>query len=109
MSPGHENDARECLGMLKTACRWIVVLTAFFVLGVFCGQCHAGWLKAVCEKYLVADDPYQFETYSEQWVIKHLQSLRIKEAWGKASDNDLTMIVILEKDLERREWIRSLK
>lgn len=72
------------------------------------GLAHAGWFTDLCARRLVAHDTYQYETTDEAWILKELDRLKIRRAWGTATVHDLDHLTILQGELDRRAWISGL-
>jgi hypothetical protein len=64
---------------------------------------HAGWWADFCEKHLVAEDPYQYEQTSTEWLDREIAKYQIKEAWGKLDNQEKTHLRILLRERNQRE------
>lgn len=69
---------------------------------LFTTHAHAGWFKSWCERKLVADDPYQFETASTDWVIKQFTFMQTRDRWKTLPEQDAGLYAILRRELEIR-------
>ncbi len=63
---------------------------------------QAGWFSRWCERHLVTDDPFQFESTSIDWIRREVDRLEIKSQWRKLDDKDLRYWALLVNELERR-------
>ncbi len=70
---------------------------------VFSAQSHAGWLKNFCRDVIVADDPYQFEHYRQEWLEREAERLHIKKFWGTITEQDAIYLEIIDNELLRRK------
>lgn len=84
---------------------WRHSLKLFLVLAFAVSvRAHAGWWTDFCERHLIADDPYQFETASTEWLIREVRWL---EAAREPTAHELSLIRILRSELERRALFSS--
>lgn len=60
---------------------------------------HAGWFQEFCERHLIADDPYQFESYSLETLAEMYQSEGATCSWRKQKTYRLR---ILGQEIRRR-------
>jgi hypothetical protein len=63
---------------------------------------RAGWWQSFCERHLIADDPYQFETVASDWLDREIGRLEIRAAWNKITERDARMLEILRAERMRR-------
>lgn len=64
---------------------------------------HAGWWSDFCSRHLMANDPYQFETASTEWLRQAIDRLEIKERWGKIEPEDQWYLDTMRRTLKERE------
>ena len=72
------------------------------------GHARAGWFGDFCSRYLVADDPYQYETVSREGIDRRLAPLAVKKAWGKLEGQDATDFRLLTDELRRRDELAEI-
>lgn len=63
---------------------------------------HAGWFSDFCERHLVANDPYQFEQTSSEFLMQEIAKLEIKEKWGTITRDDKSILLIMRREIELR-------
>lgn len=80
----------------------------FLILVLAPARAHAGRFKDWCARNLVADDPYQYEEYATAWVERRIDQLKIRQVWGRATPEELSMLRLLEAEMRRREMLRRL-
>lgn len=73
----------------------VIKILAFTVLAG-----HASRWQDFCERYLVANDPYQFETTSLLWLLRERDRYRAMNEW---TYQDQAMFKIITDEIERRK------
>jgi hypothetical protein len=62
----------------------------------------ANWFKQACEKWIIADDPFEFEQISLDWIVREVERLSIKDAWAKLDTKEQRRLQYLKSELARR-------
>lgn len=73
----------------------------FFLLGGV-APAHAAWWSNFCQRHLIADDPYQFETATEIGLRREHYRYSSKIKNGFASKRDRQIFELIETELKRR-------
>lgn len=60
------------------------------------------WWGGFCERYLVADDPYQFEKAPTDWLLREEMRYQLLIVAESADRHDLAMLKIIQHELARR-------
>jgi len=63
----------------------------------------AGWLSNFCSRHLIADDPYQWEGYSRQWLEQERARLQIKANHNMADRNEKIRLMHIKDELRIRD------
>lgn len=77
----------------------MVILSSIYVL--FSSTAHAGWWGDWCERHLIADDPYQFEQVSDEWIVDEIERLEMRE--GQLDARETRYLGLLRAELEARQ------
>lgn len=75
----------------------MAIISSLYIL--FSSTASAGWWHNWCERYLVANDPYQFERVSTEWLIKEVRWL---ESSRELTSQDESMLKIMRDELTSR-------
>lgn len=77
-----------------------ITLILFLFLGGEAAE--AGWFSDFCQRHLIADDPYQFETATEINLRREHYRYFAKIRNGLASKRDRQIFELIESELKRR-------
>lgn len=69
------------------------------LIALLSSYANAGWWTNWCERHLIADDPYQFETVSSEYIINEISLLETRQP---LSVSDERLLRILKHELQIR-------
>lgn len=68
----------------------------------FLPSAKAGWWTNFCEKF-IAEDPYQFEEASIEWLENSIYFYAVRERLGTLSRSDAKILEIMRRELKSRK------
>lgn len=75
---------------------------AAILIALLVSTANAGWWSDFCEKHLVADDPYQYEQVSINYLTTEIAALELKVTWQTATPSETKRYYILLAELKSR-------